>query len=306
MRIHPRSSALVAGLIIALTSSAAAALYQTILESFPGTPINYIADLGGGPHFYSGPDLHPSGDFADAELNAANLALADLSNAVLTRATFISANLSGANLSGADMEQVRMPWADLTGATLADCSVRFGDLYDAILVNADLSGALLFATELGSSDLTNANLSGADLSYSYLNGADLTGADLTNADLTFAMLENADLSGANLTNANLTEVGLAGAILAGVIVDPAIQPLVDALNAQLAAAQAQLANEYTLSEIADLRPGSAMIEIIGGEAVITMKVEESTDLIEWVDTGETSSVSLPAPNPGVTFFRFGD
>jgi len=63
---------------------------------------------------------------------------------------------------------------------------------------------------------------------------------------------------------------------------------------------------YYLSEIADLRPGSAMIEIIGGDAIINMKVEESIDLINWFDTGETSSVTLPAPSPGKKFFRFGD
>jgi hypothetical protein len=63
---------------------------------------------------------------------------------------------------------------------------------------------------------------------------------------------------------------------------------------------------YYLSEIADLRPGSAMIEIIGGDAIINMIVEESDDLINWYNTGETSSVTLPAPSPGVKFFRFGD
>ena len=45
-------------------------------------------------------------------------------------------------------------------------------------------------------------------------------------------------------------------------------------------------------------------EIIEGDAVFSMKFEESTDLINWFDTGETSSVTLPAPNAEVKFFRF--
>jgi hypothetical protein len=125
------------------------------------------------------------------------------------------------------------------------------------------------------------------------SAAELPGANLENANL-----RSADLSGANLESAFLFNADLSGAVLTGVFGNS----LIDMLNA----ANAQLAIEYTLSEIADLRPGSAMIEITGGNAVIKMKVQESTDLINWSDTGETSEVTLPAPSGGKKFFRFGN
>jgi hypothetical protein len=137
-------------------------------------------------------------------------------------------------------------------------------------------------------ELPGANLENANLESAFLFNADLSGADLTGANL-----ESATLGDANLTGTNLS-----GAVLTGVFGNS----LIDMLNA----ANAQLAIEYTLSEIADLRPGSAMIEITGGNAVIKMKVQESTDLINWSDTGETSEVTLPAPSGGKKFFRFGN
>ena len=82
-------------------------------------------------------------DFVDA-----NLANANLSNAVLSYSVFLDSNLANANLSNAELEH-------------------------AVFLNANLA---------------NANLSNADLSNTTIKNTDLTNADLTNADLTNADL----------------------------------------------------------------------------------------------------------------------
>jgi predicted outer membrane repeat protein len=59
---------------------------------------------------------------------------------------------------------------------------------------------------------------------------------------------------------------------------------------------------YTVDEIADLRPGSVMLEVTAESTTLSMKVEESIDLIDWTDTEETADATLPAPS-GKKFFR---
>jgi len=51
-------------------------------------------------------------------------------------------------------------------------------------------------------------------------------------------------------------------------------------------------------------PGSSLIEIVDGWAELFFRVPESQDLGSWTDTAETSTVILPAPDPGKKFFRF--
>ena len=83
----------------------------------------------------------------------------------------------------------------------------------------------------------------------------------------------------------------------------ALISLLNVVQAERDAAVAQLENEYTLTEIADLRPGSSMIAVTGESTTLSMKVEQSIDLIEWTDTEETADAILPAPS-GKKFFRF--
>ncbi|MFT6236208.1 MAG: hypothetical protein ACJAU9_001296 [Lentimonas sp.] len=53
----------------------------------------------------------------------------------------------------------------------------------------------------------------------------------------------------------------------------------------------------------DLRPGSALIEVIDGYATLCMALEESTDLINWTNIGQTPDMSIQAFQ-GKKFFRF--
>ncbi len=99
---------------------------------------------------------------------------------------------------------------------------------------------------------------------------------------------------------------ISGAILTDVITGA--DPLRDAIQSQL---ESQLANEFTLDEIVDLRPGSSLIEVADGNVTLSLIVQASTTLVEgdnpgdWTDTGETSEVVIPVDNEEVKFFRFG-
>ena len=57
------------------------------------------------------------------------------------------------------------------------------------------------------------------------------------------------------------------------------------------------------SEVTDLRPSSTLISVQDGNAVLSLGIEESSNLTDWIDTGETVDANLPAPL-GTRFFRF--
>lgn len=57
------------------------------------------------------------------------------------------------------------------------------------------------------------------------------------------------------------------------------------------------------SEVTDLRPSSTLISVEDGNATLSLGIEESSNLIDWVDTGETIDANLSAPQ-GTRFFRF--
>ena len=106
--------------------------------------------------------------------------------------------------------------------------------------------------------MSNANLSDADLSAAIFDGADLTATVVTGA----------------IGNSMITRMSAIS------VQFEANQGELAANQSELAAAQLQLINEFTLTEIVDLRPGSTMIEIIDGYASLCMTLEESTDQIK--------------------------
>ena len=97
-------------------------------------------------------------DFSGADLNGIDLSGADLSRANLSGAELRLANLSGANLSGSDLRYANLSGAGLRYTNLSGADLRYANLSDAdlncTLLNdanfseANLSGALLFFTNL--------------------------------------------------------------------------------------------------------------------------------------------------------------
>ena len=73
----------------------------------------------------------------------------------------------------------------------------------AILINADLRGAVLCGAALSGAGLRSADLCGTALCSADLSGADLSGADLIGADLIGADLYESDLGRADLRRADL-------------------------------------------------------------------------------------------------------
>ena len=59
----------------------------------------------------------------------------------------------------------------------------------------------------------------------------------------------------------------------------------------------------TLEEVAELRPGSTMIEVSGNQATVQLQMEESSDLQTWEDTGDPATMTIPA-DTDTKFFRF--
>ena len=102
-------------------------------------------------------------------------------------------------------ERADLRYADLSNANLYNADLRYADLYNADLSNANLYNADLRYADLRYADLRNADLRYADLRYADLRYADLDNADLRYADLRYADLRYADLRNANLYNADLDE-----------------------------------------------------------------------------------------------------
>ena len=63
--------------------------------------------------------------------------------------------------------------------------------------------------------------------------------------------------------------------------------------------------KVTLDEVADIRPGSTMIEVSNNQATIQLQMEESSDLESWTETGDPATMTIPVPaEAGTKFFRF--
>jgi uncharacterized protein YjbI with pentapeptide repeats len=132
-----------------------------------------------------------------AHLRKADLSQAYLRDAVLSGADLIDADLSSADLSGAELISAEMTKANLSQAWLLGRT----NLTKAVLIEADLSGAMM-----SGAILTKAALIETDLRGAYMPGANLTEAELIEADLHGAYLPGADLSGAILTRADLSGI----------------------------------------------------------------------------------------------------
>ena len=114
---------------------------------------------------------------AAAPLEQAYLAGVDLQGATLEYANLQGvqalANLQDANLRLANLERAILMGANLQGANLWRANLRVVNLLDANLQGADLQDA----------DLQNANLGLANLRDAHLQSADLQGANLGHANL---------------------------------------------------------------------------------------------------------------------------
>lgn len=111
---------------------------------------------------------------------------------------------------GPKIEGAEARWAtfsaregDLFGADLSDMPFGAINLYEANLVQTNLSRAYLRYADLSGVTAHHAQLKGTNLSHARLRQAKLCFADLTGADLSFAHMHRADLTGADLTGVDL-------------------------------------------------------------------------------------------------------
>ncbi|MDF7825873.1 pentapeptide repeat-containing protein [Pontiellaceae bacterium B12227] len=254
-------------------------------------------------------------DLSSADLTGVNIKNADLSGAILSNVNFSGATDMRADFSGADLYGANLDGAALEGAILD--GVASGSITGTVA--ALPAGWLLthgFLIGAGA-NLSGANLQGVDLSQANLTGVQSGGITGTpsdfpadwqlfngyligpGADLSGADLSGADLTGLDLSNIILTDANLAGADVSGTWLDFQSKSELDLV----AAYEAELATNYTLAEISDLRPGSSLIAVSNGTATIRFTIDVSTNLVDWTPATNTTSATLPA-DPEVQFFRF--
>ena len=129
---------------------------------------------------FSGAYLHLA-RFEDVELSNVDFSRATFDNATLRRARLVTAKMSGARLLKSDLSGSDLSGLDLSGLEMQGISFR-----DAILVNANLEGALLAGPPRGYRE--NERLHGPGRA-SDLRGANLSGARLKGADLRYALFD---------------------------------------------------------------------------------------------------------------------
>ena len=136
----------------------------------------------------------------------------------LAESDLISRDRSVLDLTGADWHEAILNDADLSGTELSGLDFNPppydgpAQLFGTNLSDADLSHAILGATDLHNAKLLRADLTYANLGEAYLRGADLSDADLSHAKLETTWLydprhpgDAADLSGADLSHAYLKD-----------------------------------------------------------------------------------------------------
>ena len=169
-------------------------------------------------------------DLRGADLRKVNFREAILIEADLCEALLVCANLQGANLGLADLRCTILKNANLRGAGLALADFRGADLTGADLQKAGLEGAnfqwgpLRLTTEgiqgttptnpSRRTQLNGADLKGATLRYAHFQGADLTNADFKGADLINSHFERAralDFDDRPIDNMSLFNTDVTGA-----------------------------------------------------------------------------------------------
>ena len=131
---------------------------------------------------------------------------------LLAEASMQGANLAVAQLQGAHLGGAELQGANLAVAQLQRAYLRDAELQGANLYGAQLQGAYLRGVELQRANLWGAELQGANLRRAQLQGANLRRAQLQGASLWDAQLQGADLRGAQFdTSTALDDATLRGA-----------------------------------------------------------------------------------------------
>ncbi len=168
-------------------------------------------------------------DFSGADLTGAQFGGAKLPQTNFSGATLIEANFQKAELPTAQFEKVKaariqMAEADLTGLHASDGSDFTGANFrraradgaiweEAILQQADFSGASLIRSIFNHASLQGAKLDQAELTAAVFDDANLEVASLVRANLLRASFDRANLSKATLRGANLYNAGFWDAVL---------------------------------------------------------------------------------------------
>jgi uncharacterized protein YjbI with pentapeptide repeats len=166
-----------------------------VSHSFRGRELSYAV--------FNRADLRKA-DFTGAILNQAQLKEAKLQNA-----RFLCASAGGVwEGRCADLQDANLYLANLQGAELFGAHLQ-----GAILHTAELQGADFESAQLQGAELFGAQLQGAKLFGAILIGADFEAAVLQGADLSLARMQGTDLEGTQLQGASLSNAVLEGAML---------------------------------------------------------------------------------------------
>jgi uncharacterized protein YjbI with pentapeptide repeats len=179
-------------------------------------------------------------DLSGAKLRDANLLGANLDNANLTGADVTAdlnlASLRNANLTKADMPGATLQYTNLENATLAEAELNLANLRGAILTHAILEKAELQGAVLRQANLEGANLEGANLTDYRLYGTNSTLAGLAMISLPAAIISStvpSETISTDLTEANLKQANLKGTELDSAILDNAVLSGANLTDAQI-------------------------------------------------------------------------
>ena len=125
-----------------------------------------------------------------------------------------------AELVGADLRELNLRYSDLSEAWLSDANARGQDFTGVNLNGAKMHDADLRGSKFQKADLRNAILVGADLRDADFAGADLRGATFIGADVSSANFRGAKLDGADFSTAKINGADFIGIELNGVTFSP--------------------------------------------------------------------------------------
>ncbi len=126
---------------------------------------------------------------------------ADLSNMDLS-----NMDLTGINLRGSIMLQTNLSGAVLEMAIISESEIISSDFNNAQLQKADFSGSFVAWTNLSGTDFDSADARGSQINFNQFQGANFHSASLqnthwTNNNLSASVFDGADLSGSTMTSA---------------------------------------------------------------------------------------------------------